>query len=394
MKVWIKRNLFRSWWDGVLTVIFGALSLWVIWSILLFVFVTGRWEIVEVNLKLLLVGQFPNDSLWLIQASMIAIAFWMAAALGKAGSIENRANLVPTIWDFVQRFGLVVAVGVILVLLAGDGYAIGVGLSIVAAVALGRLLNWSRQRMSPLRRIPTFLWHLSLLAPPVILIFATLQQSDLKLWGGFLINFYIAIISMVLCFPLGVLLALGRRSKLPIIRLISTTYIELIRGVPLFVLLLLSGVALEFFIPSDISPGSVFRAVTVFTLFMGGYMAEIFRGGLQSVPSGQLEAGNALGLSIPKITFLIMLPQALRNAIPAQIGQFISLFKDTTLAGAALGLLEVLKVSEAMTKQPDFLGLGYIYEALAFVSLLFWVGSYVMSKESQRLEKRLGVGLR
>jgi general L-amino acid transport system ATP-binding protein len=115
-----------------------------------------------------------------------------------------------------------------------------------------------------------------------------------QLWGGFLINFYIAIISIVLCFPLGVLLALGRKSTLPIVRLISTTYIELIRGAPLFVLLLLAGVALEFFIPSEVAPGSVFRAVTVFTLFTAAYLAEIVRGGLQSIPKGQIEAGKAL----------------------------------------------------------------------------------------------------
>ena len=159
-------------------------------------------------------------------------------------------------------------------------------------------------------------------------------------------------------------------------------------------MLLLSGVALEFFIPSDTAPGSIARAVTVFTIFTAAYLAEIVRGGLQSIPKGQIEAGKALGLSTVKITFMITLPQALRNVIPAQIGQFISLFKDTTLAGAALSVLEILRVGEAITKQDDFLGKGYIYETLAFVALLFWVGSYVMSRESQRLEKRLGVGQR
>ena len=132
----------------------------------------------------------------------------------------------------------------------------------------------------------------------------------------------------------------------------------------------------------------------MFTLFTAAYLAEIVRGGLQSIPKGQTEAGKALGLSTTKITYLITMPQALRNVIPAQIGQFISLFKDTTLAGAALNILDVLNVGTAITKQQDFLGQGLIYEALAFVALLFWVGSYVMSRESQRLEKKLGVGVR
>jgi general L-amino acid transport system permease protein len=395
MMVWIRRNLFRTWWDAVLTLVFGALSAWVIWNLVEFIFITGRWEIIEVNLKLLLVGQFPAESLWMVEGSLVAIAFWLAAALGgKPKPVEERLSWAQRIWDVIQRFGLIIGLGILLVVLAGPSESAPVALAVLAAIVAGRLVNTARHRVNLLKRVPTLLWHLVLLIAPIALISLTLMQSELSLWGGFLINFYMAIIAIVLCFPLGVLLALGRKSTLPIVRLISTTYIELIRGAPLFVLLLLAGVALEFFIPSEVAPGSVFRAVTVFTLFTAAYLAEIVRGGLQSIPKGQLEAGKALGLSTVKITFLITLPQALRNVIPAQIGQFISLFKDTTLAGAALSIVELLKVSEAITKQDDFLGQGYIYEALAFVSLLFWVGSYVMSRESQRLEKRLGVGQR
>ena len=393
--VWIRRNLFRTWWDAVLTLVFGALSAWVIWNLVEFIFITGRWEIIEVNLKLLLVGQFPAESLWMVEGSLVAIAFWLASALGgKPKPVEERLSWAQRIWDVIQRFGLIIGLGILLVVLAGPSESAPVALAVLAAIVAGRLVNTARHRATLLTRVPTLLWHLVLLIAPIALISLTLMQSELSLWGGFLINFYMAIIAIVLCFPLGVLLALGRKSTLPIVRLISTTYIELIRGAPLFVLLLLAGVALEFFIPSEVAPGSVFRAVTVFTLFTAAYLAEIVRGGLQSIPKGQLEAGKALGLSTVKITFLITLPQALRNVIPAQIGQFISLFKDTTLAGAALSIVELLKVSEAITKQDDFLGQGYIYEALAFVSLLFWVGSYVMSRESQRLEKRLGVGQR
>ena len=393
--LWIRRNLFRTWWDAILTVVFGALSIWVVWSLIEFVFITGRWEIIEVNLKLLLVGQFPVESLWMVEGSLIAISFWLAAALGgKPKPPEERLSWPQRIWDIVQRFGLIIGLGILLVLLAGPSESAVVAVGVVLAIVVGRLINAVRHRIAVIQRVPALIWHLVLLIAPVALISLTLMQSELSLWGGFLINFYMAIIAIVLCFPLGVLLALGRKSTLPIVRLISTTYIELIRGAPLFVLLLLAGVALEFFVPSEVAPGSVFRAVTVFTLFTAAYLAEIVRGGLQSIPKGQIEAGKALGLSTVKITFLITLPQALRNVIPAQIGQFISLFKDTTLAGAALSIVELLKVSEAITKQDDFLGQGYIYEALAFVSLLFWVGSYVMSRESQRLEKRLGVGQR
>jgi general L-amino acid transport system permease protein len=213
-------------------------------------------------------------------------------------------------------------------------------------------------------------------------------------WGGFMINVLIAAAAIVLCFPLGVMLALGRASKLPLLKAACTAYIEIFRGSPLFVLLLLANNALEFFVPRSLAPGVVVRAVIVFTLFTAAYLAEIVRGGLQSVPPGQDEAAKALGLSPTRATLLITMPQALRNVIPAQIGQFISLFKDVSLAGTAMGVFDLLNVGRTITKQPDFAGQRLDVESLAFVALLFWVGSYTMSRESQRLEKKLGVGTR
>jgi general L-amino acid transport system permease protein len=395
MMTWIRRNLFRSVWDGILSIVFGAIAVYVLWTLFEFVFITGRWEIIEVNLLLLLVGRFPEDQLWLVGTSIVALAFWISAASsGSPKSLDSQPSLSARILDSVQRFGLLSALGVLLILLAGGITPLYWGLAIIGGILAGLGLGKTRRSIAARAKIPNLLWHAAIIAVPITFIALTLSLSTLDSWGGFLINFYIAIISIVLSFPLGVLLALGRRSTLPIVRVLATTYIELIRGAPLFVLLLLAGVALEFFVPTELAPGPIFRAVTVFTLFTAAYVAEIVRGGLQSVTKGQTEAGKALGLGTSKITFLITLPQALRNVIPAQIGQFISLFKDTTLAGAALSVLEVLNVGTAITKQDDFLGQGYIYESLAFVGLLFWVGSYVMSRESQRLEKRLGVGQR
>ena len=138
------------------------------------------------------------------------------------------------------------------------------------------------------------------------------------------------------------------------------------------------------------TPGLVVRAIIVFTLFTAAYIAEIVRGGLQSLPRGQTEAAQALGLKPVKTTALIVLPQALRNVIPAIVGQFISLFKDTTLAGAAMGLLDVLRVTDVATAQADFRGQGLAPEAISFVMFLFWVGCITMSRESQRLGTTTG----
>ena len=392
---WIRRNMFRSVGDSIVSIAVAALAGYVIWQLFQFVFITGRWEIIEVNLKLLLVGRFPEELMWMLGASIIALAFWIGAVAASSTRDATKSKSIGmALLDVFTRFGLIIALGVVIIALAGSLEALLVGLGVVLAILVGRAVGTARRKLPLLSKIPWIIWQLLLVLTPTILILQTLLVSELEEWGGFLINVYIAIISIVLAFPLGVLLALGRKSSLPIIRLISTTYIELVRGAPLFVLLLLAGVALEFFIPSEIAPGATFRAITVFTMFTAAYLAEIIRGGLQSISKGQTEAGKALGLPTVKIIFLITLPQALRNVIPAQIGQFISLFKDTTLAGAALSMLELLKVGEAITKQDAYLGQGLVYESLGFVALLFWVGSYVMSRESQRLEKKLGVGIR
>ena len=394
MITWMRRNLFRSVTDSLLTVVSATILGAVLIQVFQFVFLNGRWEIIQVNLKILLVGRFPEELMYLVGLSILAICFSIASL---AGGVErassNNQTLPAKLWGSFQRFGLLAATATLLIVLAADFDAVAFGgyilVSIVAGTLFGRL-----RRTTALKKLPGLIWVFLNASIPMALIFITIGQAALEEWGGFLINFYLAIVSITLSFPIGVLLALGRRSSLPLLRWLSTTYIELIRGAPLFVLLLLAGVALEFFIPANIAPDAIFRAITVFTLFTAAYLAEIIRGGLQSIPKGQEEAGKALGLSTFKITFLITLPQALRNVIPAQIGQFISLFKDTTLAGVALSVFELLNVGTAITKQDDYLGLGLIYETLAFVGLLFWVGSYVMSRESQRIEKKLGVGVR
>ena len=212
-------------------------------------------------------------------------------------------------------------------------------------------------------------------------------------WGGMMLTLLLASVSMIACFPLGVLLALGRRSTLPALRVVSIGAIEFFRGIPLVVLVLMSDVALGFFFPRDLLPGKVVRVIVAFTIFTAAYVAEIVRGGLQSVPRGQTEAAQALGLSPVRITGLIVLPQALRNVIPALVGQFISLFKDTTLV-FIIGFLDVLSVADNVTKQPEFRGQGLVAETLVFAALLFWVGSYTLSRESQRIERKLGVGTR
>ncbi len=393
---WLRRNLFRTPLDGAVTIVGGALALYVVYRLARFVLVTGRWDVVRDNLKLFMVGRYPTSHLPRVAVSVVVAA--LAAGL-VAGIVHRRQVAAGTSTvshlgpaqrglDLLERFWPVL-LGAVLIL--GLTTTPGPTLTVVGAVvaaAVGRFVG---------ARIPRRIHRIvivAVLATPLGLIAYLADGLGWGGWGGMMLNVFLAVVSIILCFPLGVLMALGRRSRLPLIRWLCTAMIEVVRGAPLFVLLLMANVALGFFVPREWAPSDVVRAIVVFTIFTAAYVAEIVRGGLQSLPLGQEEAGRALGMSPTRITFLIVLPQALRNVIPAQVGQFISLFKDTVLVGAAMGLFEVLRVAQAVTTQGEFRGQNLLPESFGFVALLFWVGSYTMSRESQRIERKLGVGER
>jgi general L-amino acid transport system permease protein len=262
-------------------------------------------------------------------------------------------------------------------------------LVVVAALALVIGASWSVARL----RYSRWLW-IGVAASP-LLAYWVLSASGLGWdeWGGFMLNIFLTIAGILFAFPIGLALALGRRSSLPVVRTFSVAYIELFRGVPLITLLLMGVFVLGFFLPLQLRPSNVTRILVAITIFEAAYIAEVIRGGLQSVPPGQVEAASSLGLSTWKTTRLIVLPQALRATIPAMVGQFISLFKDTTLV-AAVGLTDMLNTSSIATSQPDFNARGLARITLPFVALAFWAGSYTMSREARRLEGRLGIGER
>ena len=218
-----------------------------------------------------------------------------------------------------------------------------------------------------------------------------IQGIDWKDWGGLHLNLVVAAATTCLAFPVGLLLALGRRSSLPVVRWMCTTYIEILRGVPLITLLFMAQLFVGFFLNGNNLPLPT-KSIIVFTMFSAAYIAEIVRGGLQSVAKGQTEAGQAMGMSPAAITRLLVLPQALKAVIPAMVGQFISLFKDTSLL-TFIGIPEFLGVREIVHSQAEFRGFG-IAETLVFVAFGFWAFSFTMSRESQRLERRLDTGNR
>jgi len=213
-------------------------------------------------------------------------------------------------------------------------------------------------------------------------------------WGGLHLAVVATVAGIDLAFPFGVVLALGRRSSLPGVRVVSIGYIEVFRAVPLVALLFVGQYMIGFLFPTSVEPPSdLVRAVIAITLFEAAYIAEIVRGGLQAVPIGQVEAAQAVGLSRGQVLRMVVLPQALRAVIPAIVGQFISLFKDTSLL-SIIGVLEILRVSEIAIRQDAFRGQGLQSVALAFAGLVYWAGCSTMARESRRLERRLGVGRR
>jgi general L-amino acid transport system permease protein len=192
--------------------------------------------------------------------------------------------------------------------------------------------------------------------------------------------------------PLGILLALGRRSKLPIIKYFSIGYIELIRGVPLITILYMASVLLPLFLPIDVArPDLVIRAMIGFILFEAAYQAENVRGGLQAIDRGQYEASQALGLNGTQTTILIILPQALRAVIPALFNSFISLFKDTSLV-AIIGLFEIIRIARSVLAQPEWLGTHR--EVFLFAFVIYWAFNLAFTYGSRRMEEALGVGQR
>ncbi|MXV73711.1 amino acid ABC transporter permease, partial [Candidatus Poribacteria bacterium] len=208
-------------------------------------------------------------------------------------------------------------------------------------------------------------------------------------WGGLLLTLILAAVGIVVCFPLGVLLALGRRSQLPAIKWVSTIYIETIRGVPLVTILFMGSIIFPIFMPGDFQLDKVIRAMIALTLFSAAYMAENVRGGLQAIPQGQIEAAQAVGLTYPKTMLFIVLPQALRSVIPAIVGQFISLFKDTSLV-TIVGLQDLLGIARSILGNPKWQ--GYYVELYLFVAAIYFVFCYAMSYVSRKIEADLGVG--
>jgi general L-amino acid transport system permease protein len=217
-----------------------------------------------------------------------------------------------------------------------------------------------------------------------------LAPVDIEKWGGLILTLLLSVFGLTAAYPLGILLALGRQSHMPVIKTFSVFYIELIRGVPLISLLFMSSVVFPLFLPEGVSISGILRAQVAIIMFTAAYIAEVVRGGLQGMNRGQFEAAESIGLNYPQTMRLIILPQALKIVIPPSVSILISAFKDTSLV-VIIGLYDLLKTTQSTLSEPRWM--GFSAEAYIFIALIYFICCFFMSNYSRRLEKELDTGL-
>ena len=380
---WLKQNLFSTWYNTVLTFVAIGIVYAVLRGILGWAFFEANWAPVVNSFKLFAVGQFPPEQLWRVATIVCMVSFLFGVSWRVWGGT-------------VRTFALALAVVLGVAGLLPIGMELGLRLWFLANPAL-TFLGFQVGRLLTGRSAWVMIgWLVSLVLTGILLLGfgeeGWLPRVSPGLWGGLLLTFLLALVGIVASFPIGVLLALGRRSKLPVLKGFCILFIEMVRGVPLVTILFMASIILPLFLPEEVRIDRVLRAMMGMTFFAAAYMAENIRGGLQAIPAGQVEAAKAVGLNGFQTLALIVLPQALRAVIPAIVGQFIALFMDTTLA-IIVGLLELLAVGKAVLESNvDWKLLNM--EVYVFVAAVFWVFNYAMSYASRRLEVALGVGER
>ncbi len=328
--LWIKKNLFNTGFNSVLTLV-SLVFLYTIAAGLFQWLTTAQWSVVTENIRLFWVGRYPETQLWRMWACLGVVLSFVIAAMA-----QLRFEPGPGRQKSQALLYILLPVGLVAIAWLANG---GLGLPVMRT----------------------------------------------SLLGGLFLTLFAAAISIALAFPFGVLLALGRRSDLPIVRGVSTGYIELVRGLPLIGILFMAQVMLPLVMPTGFRLDRLWRAIAGLTLFNAAYLAENIRAGLQALPTGQAEAARSLGLNPVQTLRFIILPQALRLVTPAIVGQFISLFKDTSLL-ALFALFELTGTARTVLSQPQFLGRNA--EVYLFIGLLYWIFCFTLSRFSQRLEVR------
>ena len=381
---WLRRNLFSTWYNVLLTLLGLGLLYVIIPPMIQWSLTEARWGVIKANLTLFMIGQYPREQLWRIWLAI----YMLGAMIGLSWGVWKRAARG---FAFIA-LGAGIAFALIGVLLGSNvwiNWLIAI-MVLLALYGIGHLLRRRGASIAALGWLLYFPLILFLIAGSSFLTWLPVVPPNL--WGGLLLTLMLTIVGNIAALPLGILLALGRRSKLPVVRNFSIGYIELIRGVPLVTVLFMANLLVPLFLPVTIqAPDAVIRVAIGFILFEAAYQAENVRGGLQAVGRGQYEAAHALGLSGARTMTLIIMPQALRAVIPALFNSFISLFKDTSLV-AIIGLFDILRIGSSVLAQSEWLGTHR--EVFLFAFFVYWGFNLAFTYGNRRLEEALGVGRR
>ena len=316
----------NRWLNRSVTLVLTALIGWGMWSVLHWLLLAADWQVVVSNLPLYVVGSYPVDQRWRPLLWMVALVVLIGFTLlgPRRGPLQR---WLPLIWLAMAPLGLWLVAG---------------GL--------------------------------------------VLEPVSTRDWGGFTLTLLLTFGSGLLALPIGVLLALGRRSRLPVLRLSSTAYIELMRAVPLIAVLFFGQLLIPLFLPPGLEINRVLRAVLAFAFFAAAYIAEDVRGGLQAIPPTQREAAAVLGLTEWQSLQLVVLPQALRIALPSLTNQAVGLLQNTSLM-AILGLVELLGISRSLLANPVFI--GRFLEVYLWLAAVYWLACTAMALLARHLELRL-----
>lgn len=339
---WIRENLFSSPFNTILTIIIASI-LWfsvipfLNWALIDSCWLPDAdcketsgacWSVISSNYKIILFGFYPQDILWRPVTAIVLLVSLL--------SISRNRNY----WNAFLGYTWVIALIVMGVLLRGGIFG--------------------------------------------------LVPVDIERWGGIILTLLLSVFGLTAAYPLGIFLALGRQSQMPVIKTFCVFYIELIRGVPLISLLFMSSVVFPLFLPEGVSINAILRAQVAIIMFTAAYIAEVVRGGLQGMNIGQFEAAESLGLNYLQTMRLIILPQALKIVIPPSVSVLISAFKDTSLV-VIIGLYDLLKTTQATLSEPKWM--GFSAEAYIFIAIIYFVCCFFMSNYSRKLEKELDTGL-
>ncbi len=405
---WLRDNLFSSVGNSILTIlglylIYTVVTGFISWSIVHATWVAkdggdcranigACWPFVTAKFGQFMYGRYPDAERWRVNLTYLLAIAGLLPVLVPPGAT---ARLLACLWAGIAAIG--VLFNFMLMAHAEGRLALAdmPMLTMVAAVTTALLaLVVLVQRLPKLR---TWFAVFSFVIFPILAYFLLvgghfgLPYIATQFWGGLMVTLVVASVGITASFPLGIALALGRRSKMPLVRWASVGFIEFIRGVPLVTILFMSSVMLPLFLPPGSEFDKLLRALVGVALFSAAYMAETIRGGLQAIPRGQSEAADALGLSYAKKMGFIVLPQALKLVIPGIVNTFIGLFKDTSLV-LIIGLFDLLGVTQQNMSDQKWFSPTTVMTGYVFAGLLFWLFCFGMSRYSMSIERRLAVG--